>query len=176
MTDSGGHSAFWEALGRKFFQMDFLEAERIVEGARNRTLIVELMPHYPIYVPLLPGDAQAAMGQVHPEGELPFHVLSEEGFEPDEFIDIFDGGPILQAHRHGLRSFAASMQREVTSRTNSVDASTAKYLVSNGREHGFRTVIAECPPVELSESIVLPPEAMRCLDVVSGDALTCVKL
>jgi arginine N-succinyltransferase len=176
ITDGGGRSAFWEALGRKFFQMDFLEAERLVEGARNRTLIVELMPHYPIYVPLLPGDAQAAMGQVHPEGELPFHMLSEEGFEPDEFIDIFDGGPILQAHRHGLRSFASSMQREVANPVSSGDATTATYLVSNGREQGFRTVIAECPRIELSESIVLPPEAKRCLDVVDGDAVTCVKL
>ena len=102
MIDAAGRSPFWEALGRKFFQMDFLDAERLIEGARNRTLIVELMPHYPVYVPLLPGDAQAAMGQVHPEGELPFRILSAEGFEPDEFIDIFDGGPILQAHRHAL--------------------------------------------------------------------------
>ena len=41
--------------GRKFFKMDFLDAERTIGGARNRTLIVELMPHYPVYVPLLPG-------------------------------------------------------------------------------------------------------------------------
>ncbi|MGH8808591.1 MAG: arginine N-succinyltransferase, partial [Noviherbaspirillum sp.] len=100
ITDATGRSPFWEALGRKFFQMDFLEAERMIEGARNRTLIVELMPHYPVYVSLLPGEAQAAMGQVHAEAELPFQILSAEGFEPDEYIDIFDGGPILQAHRN----------------------------------------------------------------------------
>jgi arginine N-succinyltransferase len=180
-TDSGGRSAFWEALGRKFFQMDYLEAERLVEGARNRTLIVELMPHYPIYVPLLPGDAQAAMGQVHPEAELPFHVLSEEGFAPDEFIDIFDGGPILRAHKHGLRSFSTAVRREVAysaSRDpiNSDETPKARYLVCNAQEKGFRAVITECPRVELSENIVLPPAAMRCLDVGNGDSIMCVTL
>lgn len=105
ITDANGQSPFWDALGRKFFQMDFLDAEKVIGGARNRTLIVELMPHYPVYVPLLPGDAQAAMGQIHPSGELAFNLLTEEGFEADDYIDIFDGGPILQAHKHALRSF-----------------------------------------------------------------------
>ena len=45
LTDDAGHSPFWDALGRKFFKIDFLDAERIIGGARNRTLIVELMPH-----------------------------------------------------------------------------------------------------------------------------------
>ena len=106
-VDADGQSPFWNALGRKFFKMDFLEAERLIEGARNRTLIVELMPHYPVYVPLLPGDAQAALGQIHPGGQMAFDLLAQEGFEADEYIDIFDGGPILQAHKNALRSFGA---------------------------------------------------------------------
>ena len=113
VTDDDGESPFWDALGRKFFKMDFLDAERVIGGARNRTLIVELMPHYPVYVPLLPGDAQAAMGQIHPSGELAFDLLTEEGFEADDYIDIFDGGPILQAHKNALRSFTGSMMRRV---------------------------------------------------------------
>lgn len=176
VTDAGGHSPFWEALGRKFFQMDFLDAERLIEGARNRALIVELMPHYPVYVPLLPGDAQAAMGQVHREGELPFRILSDEGFQPDEFIDIFDGGPILQAHRHALRSFSGAMQRQVAYWVDPDDVPKAHYLVSNGREGGFRAVVAECPRLELSDSIVLPPGVMRALDVTTADTVSCVKL
>jgi arginine N-succinyltransferase len=176
MIDAEGRSAFWEALGRKFFQMDFLDAERLIEGARNRTLIVELMPHYPVYVSLLPGDAQAAMGQVHPEGELPFRILSAEGFEPDEFIDIFDGGPILQAHRNALRSFAGSVRRKVAYWVDADDVPKTSYLVSNAREGAFRAVVADCARVEQSDSIVLPPAAMRALDVTTGDAVSCVRL
>jgi arginine N-succinyltransferase len=174
ITDADGHSPFWEALGRKFFQMDFLEAERMIEGARNRSLIVELMPHYPVYVPLLPGEAQAAMGQVHAEGELPFGILSAEGFEPDEYVDIFDGGPILQAHKNALRSFSHSMARSVTPALT--NGAVEPFLIATAREQGFRAVVVECVSPELSESVALPAEAMRALDVTAGDAVLCVKL
>ncbi|HJV52609.1 MAG TPA: arginine N-succinyltransferase [Noviherbaspirillum sp.] len=175
ITDANLRSPFWEALGRKFFQMDFLEAERMIEGARNRTLIVELMPPYPVYVPLLPGDAQAAMGQVHAEGELPFRILSEEGFEPDEYIDIFDGGPILRAHRNALRSFSASLRRSVSGESAS-DAPRGMYLVATAREEKFRVTAVECASPELSECVHLPERARRALDVNDGDAVLCVKL
>ena len=177
VTDSHAQSPFWEALGRKFFQMDFMEAERLIEGARNRTLIVELMPHYPVYVPLLPGDAQAVMGQIHPEGELPFRLLTEEGFEPDQYIDIFDGGPILQAHKHALRSFSASQLCRVASQTESAhDALKQTCLIGTAREDRFRAVTAECVIHALSGSAVLPPHVMRALQVVTGDAVLCVKI
>ena len=176
ITDANGRSPFWEALGRKFFQMDFLEAERVIEGARNRTLIVELMPHYPVYVPLLPGDAQAAMGQVHAEGEVPFRILSEEGFQPDEFIDIFDGGPILQAHKNALRSFSASMLRQVTGTAAKADkGQPVRYLISTARTENFRAMIVDCGALELSGGVALPPYALRSLDVVAGDSVLCVR-
>jgi arginine N-succinyltransferase len=175
MTDGDGRSPFWEALGRKFFQMDFLAAERLIEGARNRTLIIELMPHYPVYVPLLPGEAQAAMGQVHPDGELPFGILSEEGFEPDEYIDIFDGGPILRAHKHALRSFAGGISRSVGGGSEE-DAPHGDYLVATTHEKKFRAVVADCTLPEFSENVILPEAARRRLDVSDGDTVLCVKL
>ncbi|TFV87084.1 arginine N-succinyltransferase [Oxalobacteraceae bacterium OM1] len=176
-TDGDGRSPFWEALGRKFFQMDFLAAERLIEGARNRTLIVELMPHYPVYVPLLSGEAQAAMGQVHPEGELPFAILSSEGFEPDEYIDIFDGGPILRAHKSALRSFSATARRIVASEAADADPATrGMVLLATARDERFRAVVAECTRPELSDSVVLNADLQRSLDVVAGDTVLCVPL
>ncbi len=173
VTDGNDRSPFWEALGRKFFHMDFLEVERMIEGARNRSLIVELMPHYPVYVPLLPGEAQAVMGQVHSEGELPFAILSDEGFEPDEFIDIFDGGPILQAHRNGLRAFSGARRCRVLGGSGIREG--AMHFVSNLREGEFRAVLA---PVAFDEhdGVSLPGAACEALDLGAGDTVSCVKL
>ena len=174
-TDADGRSPFWEALGRKFFQMDFLAAERLIGGARNRTLIVELMPHYPVYVPLLSGEAQAAMGQVHAEAELPLRILSDEGFEPDEYIDIFDGGPILRGHRNTLRSFSLASRRHVGN-TPVADAVPGPCLVASLRENSFCATIADCALSALSDLVDLPGDARRTLDVADGDPVLCVTL
>lgn len=177
VTDEQGGSPFWDALGRKFFQMDFLDAERVIGGARNRTLIVELMPHYPVYVPLLPGDAQAAMGQIHPSGELAFNLLTAEGFEADEYIDIFDGGPILQAHKNSLRTFGASLSRRVsTARPSRAAEPLVPYAVVTSSEQNFRAVTVSAPAVEAGDSIALTADVQEILNVADGDNVICVRI
>jgi arginine N-succinyltransferase len=176
VTDANGQSAFWNALGRKFFKMDFLEAERVIDGARNRTLIVELMPHYPVYVPLLPEDAQAVLGQIHPSGQLAFKLLTQEGFEADEYIDIFDGGPILQAHKNSLRSFCGSQLRQVENAGRAAGTEELVTYAVASTELNFRAVIAACPPVETAQAICLPRDAQQALGVSAGDTVTCVRI
>jgi arginine N-succinyltransferase len=177
VTNAEGQSPFWNALGRKFFKMDFLDAERVIGGARNRTLIVELMPHYPVYVPLLPGDAQAVMGQIHPSGQLAFNLLTQEGFEADEYIDIFDGGPILQAHRHALRSFTEAQLRCVASSEQPPDApeSLVQYAIASN-ERDFRAITLACPPLEHAQVVCLPREAQAALRVTPGENVLCVRI
>ncbi len=96
-SDEQGESPFWNAVGRNFFDLNYIEAEKL-SGLKSRTFLAELMPHYPIYVPLLPDAAQESMGQVHPRAQITFDILMREGFETDNYIDIFDGGPTLHAH------------------------------------------------------------------------------
>ena len=180
VTDDAGQSPFWDALGRKFFKMDFLDAERTIGGARNRTLIVELMPHYPVYVPLLPGPAQAVMGQIHPDGQLAFDLLAEEGFEADEYIDIFDGGPILQAHKNALRSFSGAMVRRVVAPARGPAApaqldTMVSYAVASG-ERNFRAIVLPCAPTESSDVLCLPAWAQQALGVAPGENVTCVRI
>ena len=174
--DQDGQSPFWNALGRKFFKMDFLQAERLIEGARNRTLIVELMPHYPVYVPLLPGDAQAALGQIHPGGQMAFDLLAQEGFEADEYIDIFDGGPILQAHKNALRSFCASHRVRVGAGPDSAtDGELVDYAVAT-IDKGFRAVTVRTAPIEHAHTIALARDVQQALGVAPGDEVVCVRI
>jgi arginine N-succinyltransferase len=175
VTDPEGQSPFWDAIGRKFFGMDFLAAERMVEGARNRTVIVELMPHYPVYVPLLPTAARAAMGQVHPDGALAGRLLSAEGFAFDKYIDIFDGGAVLQAHRLAMASFARSRRRNAV--VKAVDAPRGSaYLVAATEEGEFRATLANCSLPPGTDTVALPEAVMRVLNRAPGDSVLCVKL
>jgi arginine N-succinyltransferase len=96
LHDAQGQSPFWDAIGRRFFNMDFPQVEQAFL-THSKTFIAELMPSYPIYVPLLPDAAQAALGHIHPACERPLQILLGEGFEEDNYIDIFDGGAVLTA-------------------------------------------------------------------------------
>jgi arginine N-succinyltransferase len=128
-------------------------------------------------VPLLPGPAQEAMGQIHPSGELAFNLLAEEGFEADEYIDIFDGGPILQAHKNALRSFCGSMVRRVASQDQPPGAPDAlvNYAVASG-ERKFRAIVVACAPAESGDAVCLPAWAQEALGVAPGESVICVRI
>lgn len=162
-------SPFWDALGRRFFGMDFIEAERAVSGARNRTLIVELMPHYPVYVPLLPAVAQAAIGQLHEHAALPYEILSAEGFEADSYVDLFDGGPILEAHASKLRVLAGARSLAAQPLPRGLDAATPVLLARTRALDDFRCVHGLASVHADDGVVLLPPGLMRTLQVEAGE-------
>jgi arginine N-succinyltransferase len=103
LADPNGRCPFWDAIGRRFFGMDFASAERLTHGPA-KSLITDLMPQTPIYVNLLPEESQWAIGQLHPVAELPFEILLDEGFEAETWLNVFDGGPTVEARLAMLRT------------------------------------------------------------------------
>ena len=157
-------------MGRNFFDMNYTEAERLC-GLKSRTFLAELMPHYPIYVPLLPDEAQEAMGQVHPRAQISFDILMREGFETDHYIDIFDGGPTLHARTSGIRSIAQS--RVVPVRIGEPGKGGRPYLVSNGQLQDFRAIVAELDWVP-GKPVTLSVAAAEALGVGEGVSVRLV--
>ena len=62
VVSADGTSPFWEAIGRHFFRMDFVEADRLSAASDNQ-FILDLMPQHPIYVDLLAAEARAVIGK-----------------------------------------------------------------------------------------------------------------
>ena len=129
LLDAGGASPFWDAVGRRFFGMDYPQAEALA-GGRSKAFIAHLMPQSPLYVPLLPEAAQSAIGQLHPDGELPFQILIDEGFDADTYIDIFDGGPSAEGRLQALASVRAARPLQ--------QAATQSCLACTRQRDGFR--------------------------------------
>ena len=169
VCDDGGHSPFWDAVGKRFFNMEYPQAEQL-SGGRSKTFIAELMPQYPIYVPLLPADAKLAIGQLHPVAELPFSILLEEGFEADTYIDIFDGGPTVEARVSTVRSIADSRRMRVK-RAPPVNGTKQCYLIANTATEEFRATIANLTSADESGDgrLSIPPELADRLEVADGD-------
>ena len=180
VTDEAGTSPFWEAVGRKFFGRDFAQIE-IASGGRSRTFIAEVMPSYPLYVPLLPDEAQRVIGEPNEKALLSYDIHLEEGFEPDRFVDIFDAGPVLtaQVDRSACVRFNESKTVRVTNdsalREGGDRQQSGAFLVASNREGDFRCVLAELPN-ERGQDAPLAGHARAALDVMHGDAVRCVPL
>lgn len=174
-SDEKGDSPFWDAIGRNFFDIGYAQAERLC-GLKSRTFLAELMPHYPIYVPLLPDTAQEAMGQVHPRAQITFDILMREGFETDHYIDIFDGGPTLHARVTGIRSIAQS--RVVPVKVDpagelQTGRGTRQYLVANDQLQDYRAVLLELDWVP-GKPVTLDVRAAEALGVGEGASVRIV--
>ncbi|MFH7043495.1 arginine N-succinyltransferase [Paucibacter sp. JuS9] len=168
LVDAQGQSPFWDAVGRRFFNMDYPQAEAVI-GGRSKAFIADLMPHSPIHVSLLPENAQFALGQLHPVGELPFSILQAEGFDADSYVDIFDGGPTVEASLHLLRSVRHA--RELSLRSGALALGQAHWHVAARRDRaGFRAVLAALPLAALE----LPPrhELVQRLELGEGERIT----
>ena len=94
-TDAEGRSPFWDAVGAKFFHMDYRKAD--VLSARDHRFIADLMPRYPIYVALLPDAARNVISRPHPDAEPALAMLKSQGFRYNDVVDIFDAGPTVEA-------------------------------------------------------------------------------
>jgi arginine N-succinyltransferase len=106
VIDDSGRSAFWDAVGRHFFEIDFPKADHL--SVVNKKFIADLMPTYPIYVPLLPDKAQTVIGQVHESSKPALKNLEGEGFRFNGMVDIFDAGPCVSCQRDEIRTVRQS--------------------------------------------------------------------
>lgn len=145
LADDSGRCPFWDAVGRRFFGMDYPSAEAAAMG-QGRSLIAELMPQSPLYVPLLPEEAQWALGQLHPVGELPFSILIDEGFDAETWLNIFDGGPTLEGRLPLLHSVARRQMLKLPAAAAAAtwpapQAGSQWRLVANTARQGFRATL-----------------------------------
>jgi arginine N-succinyltransferase len=111
VIDDQGRSAFWDAIGKHFFEIDFPKADYL--SMVNKKFIADLMPRHAIYVPLLPVEAQAVIGQVHAETRPALKLLQSEGFMITDMLDIFEGGPVVSARRDDIRTVRESARSTV---------------------------------------------------------------
>ncbi|MDI3352793.1 arginine N-succinyltransferase [Pseudomonas sp. UYIF39] len=167
-----GQSPFWDAVGKHFFDLPYVEAERLC-GLESRTFLAELMPQYPIYVPMLPQAAQECIGRIHPDGQEAFDILEREGFETNSYIDLFDGGPTLYARTPGIRSIAKSQTG--TARLGSPIDARGSYLVSNDSLKDYRAIVADLD-YQAGQPVRLSAEMCAALNVTEGSPIRLIAL
>lgn len=130
VVNADGISPLWSSLGSYFFQMDFPKAETLT--SKSKKFIGDLMPKHPIYIPLLPDEAQEVIGKVHDNTRPALSMLEKEGFESKGLVDIFDGGPTVECPLREIRAVRESHSGSIGSIVNSVDDGELQ-IISNAR-------------------------------------------
>ena len=130
LVDDEVHSPFWDALGRKFFDIDFPTADYLI--MIDKKFISELMPQHPIYIRLLPPQAQEVIGKVHPDSQPALNILKAEGFRTNGMVDIFEAGPIVTCPLTEIR-VVKSAKRCIVQEVAQSDITGERCIITNAQ-------------------------------------------
>lgn len=164
--DENGESPFWNALGRKFFGLEYTRAD-LLSAISGNQFISDLMPKHPIYLDLLPGSAREVVGRVNRDTEPAKRLLEQEGFFYSDYIDIFDAGPSLECQRDRIRCIESA---EVGAASEQGNPDGELLMVSNRRLPDYRVVLTRATPNK--DGLALPRAALDGLEIQPGDLVT----
>ncbi len=172
-VDKHGHSPFWEAIGKKFFKIDFPKADYLT--MKNKKFIEELLPDYPIIVDLLPQQAQRVVGKVHPNTVPALKILNQEGFEECGLVGIFESGPVVKTKVDNIRSIKKS-QVSIVEEIKDEDEfeNQEKVIISLIDPLNFRCCLS--PISQKNEKISISDVAATALRLKIGDKVRHVSL
>ncbi|RJE69767.1 arginine N-succinyltransferase [Acinetobacter sp. JS678] len=165
-SDANGQSPFWNAVGHKFFNIEFTKADYL-SGVGQKAFIAELMPRHPLYVDMLPDDAKAAIGIVHPNTRPAYNLLLEEGLRYKGYVDIFDGGATLQADIENLRAIKESQSVVIQiEQPENIAVGDEPYIVANDDYENYRAILVYSKPYK--EELQLTKKQAEQLNAESG--------
>lgn len=118
--DDNDNCLFWNGVGKPFLNYTFPELmERLWKG---KEFIPTFMPKHPIYISLLSQEIQANIGNVHARTKPAYEMLRQQGFQPTNQVDLFDGGPIISTQLSQITAIRESHEGIIQSfSTDSVD-------------------------------------------------------
>lgn len=162
-----GRNLFWDALGRRFINLSYIEADMFCQHSRE--FMLSLLPREDIYATLLPPEARQLIGQVGPDTKPARKMLEDIGFKYTHRIDPFDGGPHLEAHVDDISIIAAS-QPDIFAGYCAPAQAKRRGFVSILHEDGqFRAVHTAYAETESGgRAIKLPRESASILMLEAG--------
>ncbi|MEO1134985.1 MAG: arginine N-succinyltransferase [Pseudomonadota bacterium] len=166
---SEGTQPFWDSLGRLFFDMEFEDAD-LANAAMGNQMIADLMPRHPIYAALLPEAARECLGRPHDNALPAFNMLMKEGFAYRGYVDVFDGGPLVDAHIDDIKTVKDS---KIFNVIIGDPGDAPVMLMTAGWLQDFRAV-RDAARIE-GDALLVSGECAKALGVKAGDEIRAVK-
>lgn len=167
-----GTSPLWNAVGEPLTGLTYREANLLTK--KNKEFVMSLFPTSPIYVPLLPKEAQEVVCAVGPETRGVEKLLGRIGFRNWNRIDPFDGGPHFVANLDDVTLVRAVRRLTLESGEFEVRPHRALVVTDLPTAPHFRAIAV---PAELHADTVRVSEASRAvLDVAAGSEVAVLPL
>jgi arginine N-succinyltransferase len=164
-----GTSLLWEHLGRRFTAMSYPMADRLSQ--KNKEFIRALFPQEPLYVTMLPPDAQALIGTVGPLALGVERMLRSIGFAYAKRIDPFDGGPHFIANTDDI----SLVRSRRDARVLAVDAADPRWpsgLIATGRARAGDYRACWSPYRFEDGEVALPAAARKTLALSASEMVS----
>ncbi|PWF62127.1 arginine N-succinyltransferase [Shewanella sp. BC20] len=168
VSDSDGNSPFYCWLQKNFLGIDFIQADYL-SGLGKKAFMAEMMPRNPVYVCLLPEEAQKVIGEVHTNTRPALSLLQAEGFRCRGYVDIFDGGPTVECCLTDIRAVRES--RLLTVEIGDMPESDKQFIISNTQLANYRATSACLAVDDKTEQVVISPELAEGLLLAKGDQI-----
>ncbi len=162
--DEHGRSPFWDAVGSHFFDMSFADAD-LYGGIHGNQFIADLMPKHPLYVNMLPKEAQAVIGQPNVKGKPALEMLKNEGFRWNGHVDIFDAAPSVDTKIDEIVSVKNSHEAELIGISEFEHDERA--MIATSDINSFKTVVSTIS-VEKG-GVRIPRDTIKALNLELGD-------
>ena len=169
--DKFGNSPLWEAVGRRFFNMNYHEAD--ILSRSNKEFILSLFPSENIYQTLLPMEARESIGKVGKETEPVKRMLENIGFKYTFEVDPFDGGPHYRCPLKDIKPIKEKITGQlVANRFESREASEALIHLEHP-DYDFFAVKAELQ-VHGDGQVSMDPEIVKKLGLVLPQKISAI--
>ena len=174
VIDEAGGSPFWDGVAGRFFGMSFQEADEFNAKFGNQ-FIADLMPKHPVYIAMLQESAKTVIGVPHPSGRAAMRMLENEGFDWENYVDIFDGGPTMTARTDQIRSIREAKDVAITHVSETVGAhkSGEKKLITLGRLQAFKAAYGWID--DQGDKVSIDTDCAHALEISAGDIVTYVE-
>ena len=171
-----GTSHLWNALGRRFTNMTYREADRL--SHENKDFIRDLFPTQTVYASLLNEAAQSVIGKVGHQTKGVEKMLRRIGFEYAERVDPFDGGPHFVADTDDvvvIRSHQALIARQLNPMAPAMPPSGALIVASLTPQAPY---VRACHAPQLidGEQLLLSTDVLNHLRISPGATVHAVTI
>jgi arginine N-succinyltransferase len=169
-----GTSHLWNAVGRKFTDLTYAEADRL--SKKNKEFVKGLFPEGAIYATLLPQDAQDVIGKVGAQTKGVERMLRRIGFRYAWRVDPFDGGPHFTATTDDVALVERAFHSKLACTLAEGDSTRLRALVAveSAEPPFFRAVVARWHAEPAG--VAVEPDAATHLGLHQGDALWLLPL